>query len=113
MSGRVRTTLADGRRVTGFRKTLKRRERIPPHLRPDWSLAIRRNDFGLLLLPTGPTNTIGVRVYADGIIEARGKNRAWVIDQMTAFLAGLGIVTDLPRPKRLAQPAVAQITPAV
>lgn len=102
MSGRSRVTLPDGRRVTGFRKTLNRRApRAPSHLSPDWSLTIHRRDFGLLLLPSGATNTIGVKVYVDGIIEARGKNRKWVVDQMTAFLAGLGITTELPAPKRI------------
>lgn len=102
MSGRVRVTLADGRRVTGFRKTLKRRApRKAAHLSPDWVLTLHRRDFGLLLLPSGPTNTIGVRVFPTGEIEARGKNRAWVIGQMTAFLAGLGILTELPAPKRI------------
>lgn len=101
MSGRVRVTLADGRRVTGFRKTLARRApRRPSHLMPDWLLAIHPRAFGILCLPSGPTVVTGVRVTPDGFVESRGKSRAWVIAQMTAFLAVLGVTTELPAPKR-------------
>lgn len=101
MSGRVRVTLADGRRVTGFRKTLRRNPRKPIDTSAWWVLVIHRRDFGLLLLPCGQTNTIGVRVHVTGEIECRGKDRQWVKAQMAAFLAGLGIVTNLPNPKRV------------
>lgn len=87
---------------SGFRKTSVRRgRRASTHMSPDWTVTIHRRDFGLLLLPSGPTNTLGVRVFVDGLIEARGKNRGWVIEQMTAFLAGLGITTELPAPRRM------------
>ena len=51
MSGRVRVTLSDGRRVTGFRKTLRMQaRRTPPHLLPDWQLGFMLPD-GISLHP--------------------------------------------------------------
>lgn len=89
---------------SGFRKTrVRRAKRPPPHLRGDWTLTVRKQDHGLWLLGSGPTNTLGVRVTVTGEIVASGKCKAWVIRQMTDYLAGLGITTVLPKPKR-AQP---------
>lgn len=84
---------------SGFRKTPARRG--PIDTSAWWVLTVHRRDFGLLLLPSGQTNTTGVCIHVTGEIEARGKNKQWVKTQMAAFLAGLGIVTELPNPKRV------------
>lgn len=88
MSGRVITTLADGRRVRGFRKTLRQNRRAPPHLMPDWRLvAILPKDIAFAVSHCDPTGVIGVTMRAPGIIEARGKDRDWVLKQVGTFLA--------------------------
>jgi hypothetical protein len=109
MSGRVRITLADGRRVTGYRKTLRqRRESVPTDKLPDWVLRYQLPDELAFSVSTGPTGVMGVTVVIPGpTVEARGKNKDWVEQQASAFLtriaAGLiqgvdGVLTRDPYP---------------
>jgi len=86
MSGRVRVTLDDGRRVTGYRKTLrvqsKRRERTPPHLLPNYTLTfILPPTMSLLFGPGHVPGLIGVVIGDLGEVRVCGKNRDWVISQ--------------------------------
>lgn len=65
MSGRVLVTLADGRRVRGYRKTLARRApRTPAHLREDWllSLILPEDDMRFIGLADGHTKVMGVEI---------------------------------------------------
>jgi hypothetical protein len=56
MSGRVRTTLADGRRVIGYRKTLRRNlPRTPAHETPELRL--------IFLLPATLAFATAPRMY--------------------------------------------------
>ena len=64
MSGRVRVTLSDGRRVTGFRKTLRMQaRRTPRHLLPDWQLSFMLPD-GISLHPDFRHGVAGAVVNA-------------------------------------------------
>lgn len=87
MSGRVRVTLADGRRVTGYRKTLARVEsRRQPHEMPDWRLSFVAPAH-LFLVPGMDTGIVGVTILPPNtMIEGRGKNRKWVFEQVCDFL---------------------------
>ncbi len=92
MSGRVRTTLADGRRVTGYRKTLRQRgARIPTEQMPDWVLRLQLPDSLAFSVATGQTSFRGVTVVIPGpTVEARGKNQRWVENQAQAYLTKIG-----------------------
>jgi hypothetical protein len=85
MSGRTRVTLADGRRVTGFRKTLARREHVPPHLRPDTRMMILLPPV-LALVSPGPTAVCGVSIEPGPMAVAAGKLPEWVYRQMATWL---------------------------
>lgn len=93
MSGRRRVTLADGRRVTGYRKTLAQRAaHTPEHLRQAWQLSILlpaddMRFFGLH--PDGSTDVMCVRTERIGSaywVCAEGKNREFVLTQMVEWL---------------------------
>lgn len=87
MSGRTRVTLADGRRVTGFRKTLRINRRsapcdapelrftflLPPHL----AFATRAGEYG------------AVTVEPDGLAIVRGKERTWMLTKAGEFLKSI------------------------
>lgn len=87
MSGRSRVTLADGRRVVGFRKTLAQRaQRTPSHLLPDYEVSFTPP---LALAP----------------VVIRGKRKAWVIGQLAAALRDIapsGLVNPIEVRVRLA-----------
>jgi hypothetical protein len=98
MSGRVRVTLSDGRRVTGYRKTLtERAPRTPAHMMPDWRLSfILPGTLGLGL--ASYPGIIGVEAWPTGWVEVSGKNREWVMRQAVLFLrqvAPQGIASPL------------------
>lgn len=84
MSGRVRTTLADGRRVTGYRKTLARRApRTALHLLPDWRLSFDPPDHGLLGAAVG---VFGTTRNALGRVTIAGKRKDFVFEQLARLL---------------------------
>lgn len=91
MSGRKRIKLADGR-FTTFRKTLARRAPItPPHLREAWQLSIQLPDDDLRFfgLNEGPSAILCVQVHRIGScfwVQAEGKHRTFVIEQMVRWL---------------------------
>lgn len=91
MSGRTRVTLKDGRRVTGFRKTLKRRAPVtPPHLMPDWRMTFSVPGALALKVVAGMvTDLIGVAVLPGPTVEVRGKDREFVLTQASKFLASI------------------------
>lgn len=97
MSGRVRVTLADGRRVTGFRKTMNRRFRRPSKDMPPWRLAILLPE-ALSLVSPGNTSVIGVTIEPDpisgplAVIEHR--NIEWMYQQMGKFLLAISDGSD-------------------
>lgn len=85
MSGRVRVTLADGRRVIGFRKTLQQRApRTPAHLLPDWCASFELP--GMFGMGLTLNSIIGVRVAPTGHVEITGKNKQWVLGQTVELL---------------------------
>lgn len=90
MSGRVRVTLSDGRRVTGFRKTLRVNKRIPrtPDWQlPDWRLSVvLPDDLAFAFSPGLFPGIIGVTIGKGGLIEVVGKSKNWVIGQVVSFL---------------------------
>jgi hypothetical protein len=88
MSGRARVTLADGRRVIGFRKTLARRPRTPPHLLPQWrfSFEVPPESGGFALLPGPYPGVIGIAVGKGGHIEIAHRDRRWMLNQVAEFL---------------------------
>lgn len=102
MSGRTRVTLADGRRVTGYRKTLARRApRTPAHLREAWqlSLILPDDDMRFFGLANGQSDVMGVaieRIAATFKVVASGKNREWVVTQLVKWLRLRA--RDYPRP---------------
>lgn len=82
MSGRVRVTLSDGRRVTGFRKTLARRApRTPAHLMPDWTAGFVLPD-GITLNPNYQHGVTCVAIGPAGHVTITGKNRDFVLGQV-------------------------------
>lgn len=83
MSGRVSVLLADGRRVTGYRKTLRvNARRTPPHLLPDWKLSFILPPAIAFALAPGPVpGVIGARVDDLGRVEITGKRKDWVLGQ--------------------------------
>ena len=86
MSGRVRVTLKDGRRVIGYRKTERAIEtRRRPHEMPDWRLSFIAPPE-LFVTPSIKTGVVGVSVLPPDMVEVRGKNRGWLFDQLFAFL---------------------------
>ena len=110
MSGRVRVTLSDGRRVTGFRKTLRMRaRRTPPHLLPDWQLSFMLPD-GISLHPDFRHQGVdgvardgrqrpdalrghgvaGAAVNALRHVTVTGKSRDWVCGQADALMRKCG-----------------------
>lgn len=91
MSGRTRVTLADGRRVVGYRKTLARRARpIPLHHRPDFTVAlVLTNGYGVRAGQN--LGIMGIRSFPNGRVECVGKSREWCLGQMRQFLARMGI----------------------
>lgn len=86
MSGRVRVTLADGRRVTGYRKTLATRSpSIPAHRLPPWVLSFElpgTYGLGLLSYP----GIIGVQCWPSGHVEVTGRDQNWVFGQAADLL---------------------------
>ena len=100
MSGRVRVTLSDGRRVTGFRKTLRMRaRRTPPHLLPDWQLSFMLPD-GISLHPDFRHKGVDARLRGHGVagavvnalrhVTVTGKSRDWVCGQADALMRKCG-----------------------
>lgn len=87
MSGRVSVLLSDGRRVTGYRKTLRvATKRTPQHMLPDWKLSFVLPPALGFTLPTGPyPGIIGVRIGELGLVTIAGKSRDWVIGQSAKF----------------------------
>ena len=71
MSGRSRVTLADGRRVRGFRKTLRRNPRSA--VRPEWRL--------VLILP--PTIMVSPGPHGYGVNVTTGEKDAVLLDVKT------------------------------
>jgi hypothetical protein len=90
MSGRVRVTLGDGRRVTGFRKTLRRNQRTRPQDRPDLRLTFMLPQ--VLGFSTVPGEYPGnITVDADSLVTARGNDREWVLRKAGEFLRSIAV----------------------
>lgn len=91
MSGRTRVTLADGRRVTGFRKTLRQN---PRQQEPDAALPFTlRFELPAMIAATvaqGDTAFPGVKVLPLNWVEATGHGLEWVCKQAAAFYGSLG-----------------------
>lgn len=84
---RRRVVLKDGRRVTGYRKTLAHKPRTPIELIPEWELRVDVPDQLAFSLSTGQTSVTGVSVEIPGpAIVGRGKNGEWVKRQVEHFL---------------------------
>jgi hypothetical protein len=116
MSGRVWTTLADGRRVRGYRKTLRQQRRpTVEHRRPadspDWVLSFELPGTLALGLNAHP-GIIGVRCRPDGHVEARGKNREFLWGQIEAFLR-VATPHGLPRPLGVRETRAAEPGPTL
>lgn len=91
MSGRVRTTLSDGRRVTGFRKTLKVvTSRRRPCEMPPWRVTFV---IPCPALPLSHPCVIGATVAVIGttvVAEVVGANRDWALRQAEDLADKLG-----------------------
>jgi hypothetical protein len=90
MSGRVKVVLADGRRVTGFRKTLAQRIRSVVDVRADHTVALVLTD-GHSVKPGENFGITGVTTNTFGRVSCTGKSKDWVLTQMRSFLKRLGI----------------------
>lgn len=84
MSGRAKMRLADGRWSTA-RKTMNRREYVPPHERPDTRMMILLPPV-LALVSPGPTDVRGVSIEPGPMAVAAGKMPEWVYRQMATWL---------------------------
>lgn len=97
MSGRSLHYQPDGRWTVGARKTLARRPRIAPHLRPEWRVTILLPDSMSLVSP-GPTGIVGVTVEQDQfsgpMLVGAGHQFDWVLRQIGAVLLRLGTGMD-------------------
>lgn len=91
MSGRTRTTLSDGRRVTGYRKTLAQRgTATPAHEMPFYRLSFPLPGALALLASFGaPTNVLGTKFIAGGHVLVEGKDLDWVRRQAAKLIAEL------------------------
>jgi hypothetical protein len=90
MSGRVRVTLKDGRRVTGFRKTERVNSR-PKAVRVQPELCLSFQALPRFLLAPAPTGVLGVNVKDPGPrITVTGRNRGWLFKQLRIFLDQIG-----------------------
>jgi hypothetical protein len=87
MSGRV-VWFRDGKKVTGHRKTDRRRppassSPAAPHREPPWQLSFTAPaTLGFLL---GPTGLIGVSIGIGGHVTITGANLTWVYTQCLAL----------------------------
>jgi len=87
MSGRVTWRREDGTKVTGYRKTDRRQApRVPAHELPDFVLRYALPPQVSFAVAPGEAGILGVTVLSGGIVEARGKNRDWVLKQAGEFL---------------------------
>jgi hypothetical protein len=90
MSGRVRVTLADGRRVTGFRKTLAQRApRRAAYALPDYVVSVVL--IGKSVRPGETFGLTGVETPAHDRVSVAGKNKDWCVGQMRLFLKRIGV----------------------
>jgi len=88
--GRVRVTLADGRRVIGYRKTLTQRApRRWAHELPDYTISVILR--GSSVKPGETFGIIGIETPAADHVRVTGRNKDWVIGQMRAFLQRIGV----------------------
>jgi len=96
MSGRTRVTLSDGRRVIGYRKTLRRNERLPPERRPELRLTF------MLPAPIAALTLPGIydcaTVDADGLVTVRGRDRGFVLRKAAEFIKGVAAGRTLAEP---------------
>lgn len=90
MSGRTRNTLADGRRVVGYRKTLRQQSaRTPPHEQPEMRLLFSVPAF--MLMPaniTAPTSEGPVEIgpLGNASITLRTWKREDLVKRAAAFM---------------------------
>lgn len=110
MSGRVRVTLSDGRRVTGFRKTLRRNPRLPQSPRADLRLVFdlpERLAFCTRSGEYGPAT-----VDTDGKVTVQGIDRDFILRKAGEFLRNIchGLTLD-PINAVLFAPAVPSVIP--
>jgi hypothetical protein len=92
MSGRVRVTLPDGRRVTGYRKTLAvRAPRKATHELPDYTVSIILR--GKSVRPGETFGIMGVETPRHDHVIVSGRNKDWCVGQMRKFLKRI----DVPR----------------
>lgn len=101
MSGRTCTTLADGRRVQGFRKTMRRNpRRLDPFTdaASDLPYTLRFKLPGDTLVRPGPTGIAGVTVDDLGYAQVAGHGLEWVLRKASEFIAAVcgDLDRDLP-----------------
>lgn len=97
MSGRTRVTLPDGRRVIGFRKTLRRNPKKKGEIAL-WRLGFALPDVLAFALRDGAfPGVIGLRIEAPGYAVVTGRNKAWVLTQAGKFLKLAGKNRVLPQ----------------
>lgn len=88
MSGRARH-LRDGEWITNRKTDRRQSARTKPQDMPDWRLSFILPDAIAFSVADGPTAISGVTVSRIGHVvqvEARGKNRDWVLQQASTFL---------------------------
>lgn len=86
MSGRAKHW-RDGELVTNRKTDRRQAKRLPPDQMPDWRLTFLMPASIAFSVSPGPTGVLGVTVLLPGpMVEARGKNRDWVLQQASTYL---------------------------
>lgn len=88
MSGRVRVSLPDGRRVTGYRKTLRRQSpRTPPHEAPELRLAFLLPKRIVAFVPAGSYGPVEIGPIGNATITMRTFDRERLFRAAAWFLS--------------------------
>lgn len=89
MSGRARHW-RDGERITNRKTDARRAQSIPGHEMPPWQFTVPLPGAFAFAVSPGPTGIGGVSIgkSAAGAVqlEAEGRNTAWMLDQIAAYL---------------------------
>lgn len=94
MSGRVRHW-RDGELITNRKTDRRQSKSVPAHLMPDYRLTFMLPAAQGFAVAPGKTPIAGVTVLDGGMVEARGKNRDWVLKQAGEFIGSVANGQDM------------------